>query len=65
MKTKAKSVVVVEQYSMETLYSGGVYHSNYHFGDGERGIIEVTRKNSVRELVDIQVIDLQSCMLLK
>lgn len=65
MNTKAKSVVVVEQYSMETLYARGVYHSNYHFADDEKGIIEITRKDSMRRLVDIQVIDLQSCMLLK
>ncbi len=65
MKSKSKSDVVVEQYTMETLYPGGVYHSAYHFGADEQAMIEVTRKNSMRELVDIQVIDRETCMVLR
>lgn len=59
-----RQVVVTEKYVMETLYSKGIYHDNHYFGN-DSGIIEVSRKSIINNVVDIKLIDRKTCMVLR
>lgn len=64
MKIKAKRNFVVEHYSMETLYPSGVYHSPCHF-DNVEAVIKIVRKTRIPNLIDIQLIDKETCMVVR
>jgi len=55
----------VEVYTMETVYNNDAHRCPEYFCDGEPGTIEVTRTNTLNNLINIQVIDLETCTVIK
>lgn len=62
--SNTRQVVVVEKYIMETLYAKGIYHDSHYFGKDD-GMIEVNRTNILNNVVDIQLINTKTCMVLR